>query len=53
MKILEIETTTIKTDQQIILNHCIGTTHNNQIDKIKTTEVVNQNIKDKSIKYKL
>ena len=53
MKILEIETTTIKTEQQIILNHCIGTTHNNQIDKIKATEVVNQNIKDKSIKYKL
>ena len=45
--ILEIETTTIKTDQEAILNHYIERIPIFQTHKIKTIEAVRQNIKDK------
>ena len=45
---LEIETTTIKTEQEIFLSHRVEITHNISTNKIKTTEVVHQKIKDKS-----
>ena len=45
--ILEIESTPIKTDHEINFSHRIETNHNIQIYKIKTTEVVHQNINDK------
>ena len=44
---LGIETTIIQTDRGTILSHHIDTILNIQINKIKTTEVVYQNIKDK------
>ena len=46
--IQEIETTTIKTDQENFFGHSVEITHNISTNKIKTTEVVHQKIKDKS-----
>ena len=46
-----IETTTIQTDRETILSHHIDTTLNNQVHKVKITEVVYQNIKDKLVEY--
>ena len=50
MIIQEIETTTIRTDQESFVSHHIEITHNGQIDKIKTAEIVHQKIKSKSTK---
>ena len=50
MIILEIETTTIKAVQEVFSSHHIETIQSIQIDKIKTLEVVHQNIDDKSIR---
>ena len=47
MIFLEPVTTPIKTDQKYISSHC----YENYTNKIKTTEEVHQNIKNKSIKY--
>ena len=45
--ILEKESTPIKTDHEIIFSQRIETNHSIQIYKIKTTEIVHQNIIDK------
>ena len=52
---LEKETTTLKTEEKIILSHIshIGITHNIQIDNFKTTKALHQNIKEKPKKYNL
>ena len=52
---LEKETTTLKTEQEIIFTHNshIGIIHNIQIDDSKTTETLHQNIKEKPRKYNL
>ena len=42
----KLETATIKTEQEVIRCRRIETTHNIQTNKIKTTEVVHQNIND-------
>ena len=47
---LGIETTTIQTNKEIIFSHHIEIRVNNQAHKVKTTEIVHQNTKHKSIK---
>ena len=51
--ILEIEITTIRTDQERILSHHIEINFNFEINKIKIIEAEHQNIKYKLIKLNL
>ena len=44
---LELETTTIKTDQETFFNHHTEIMPSFQTHRIKTIEAVRQNIKDK------
>ena len=50
---LELETTTIRTEQETFLNHRIETIHNCRTHKIKAIEALHQNIKNKLSKYNL
>ena len=53
MIIVEIETTTIRTDHETILSHHIEIILNFKTHKVKIVPAEHQNIKDKLIKYTL
>ena len=53
MIIVEIETTSIRTDQEKIVCHNIKKILSFQTHKVKTIEAVHQKIKGKSVKYNL
>ena len=53
VKILNTETTTIRTNQEIIFSHYIAITLIFHIHQVKTIEIAHSNIKAKLIKYNL